>query len=208
MKLDLQTLIVAGVKPTQARTWVDPLAAVLPQFNIDDPRRIAAFLGQVLVESAMLTAVEENLWYSKPDRLQLVYGKTRFPTLAVAAQYTGQPQKLANFVYANRGGNGDVASGDGWKYRGRGLIQTTLKNNYRNCELVTGNPYLSNPDLLINPADAALAAAVYWSSNNLNRKADAWDIDGITRAVNGKAMLDKERRAEISSLIVVHLRKT
>ncbi len=106
-----------------AANWAVPLSVAMERFAIDTPQRMAAFLAQVAHESAETACLEENLNYSA-RRLMAVWPK-RFPTLAEAQPYARNPQNLANRVYSGRGGNGDAASGDGWRYRGRGLFQLT-----------------------------------------------------------------------------------
>jgi len=167
----------------QAGVFFGPLAAAMREFGIEGPLREAAFLAQVLHESARLTRLEESFRYS-PPRLQAVFGKY-FPTAASACAYAGQPQKIANRVYASRMGNGDEASGDGWRFRGRGLLQITGRSNYRHCGAELGLDLLSDPDRLAQPDGACRSAAWFWANANLNAWADEGDILAITRAING-----------------------
>lgn len=145
--------------------------------------RQASFLAQTAHESAEFTAVKENLNYSA-KALRAVFGKY-FPNDELAEQYARQPEKIANRVYASRMGNGDEASGDGWKFRGRGLIQLTGKNNYESC----GNDLMINlidgPEWLESPQGAVSSALWYWNKNNLNSYADVEDIRGMTKRING-----------------------
>ena len=145
--------------------------------------RQASFLAQTAHESASFTAVKENLNYSA-KALRAVFGKY-FPNDGIAEEYARQPEKIANRVYANRMGNGDEASGDGWKFRGRGLIQLTGKNNYESC----GNDLMINlidgPEWLEGPQGAVSSALWYWNKNNLNSYADVEDIRGMTKRING-----------------------
>lgn len=175
----------------KADQWTDPLNAAMGRFEINTPTRMAAFLAQLAHESTETTRLTEGLSYSSAERLCKVWPK-RFLTLASAAPYVKNPQKLANFVYAGRGGNGDRSSGDGWRYRGRGLFQLTFKDNYRLAGEALGQPLLDNPDLVATPEIAALTAAHYWQRLGLNALADHQpgdddmkDFEEISIRING-----------------------
>lgn len=155
---------------------------LLNKNGINTPLRLAHFFAQLAHESG-LKPISENLNYSAEGLVKIF--KRYFPTLEIAKLYTRQPQKIANKVYSNRMGNGDENSGDGWKYRGKGFIQITGKNNYKALTQNTKIDYLNNPDLLLNEADAMISALWYWNINNLNRFADKDDILSITKAING-----------------------
>ena len=155
--------------------------SLLNSYGINTPLRLAHFFGQIEAESG-LKPIAENFNYS-PKRLQEVF-KKYFPTTSSANFYAGKPQAIASRVYANRMGNGNEGSGDGWKYRGRGFIQITGKNNYIKLSKDTRIDYLSNPDLLLNEADSMISALWYWNVNNLNKHADNDDIDAISDIVN------------------------
>ena len=114
--------------------------------------------------------------------------------MADAATLTRNPKALANRVYANKNGNRDEASGDGWEYRGRGLFQLTGAENYKAAERTLHRPYTIQPDFVVLPQDAALTAAWFWVDRGCKALADKDDIDGCTRAINGRAMLGKEDR--------------
>lgn len=191
--ITIATLIACGIAPTQARAFADPLATACARFSIDTPQRVAGFIGQCVVESVGFTRLEEGLFYTTPERIRSVF-PSRVPSLAVAATLARNPRALANRVYAGRLGNGDEASGDGWAYRGRGLIQLTGRDNYAAAAAGCGKLYLERPDLVAQPEDAALTAAWFWSSAGLNALADTKNWDGITRRVNGPAMLHKAER--------------
>lgn len=191
----IERLIAAGVPPTQAKLFAAPLAEVFDAYAISTPQRQAAFLAQALHESGGFAVLEENLYYTRPDRIRAVF-PSRVPTVADAVPLTKNPQALANRVYAGRLGNGNEASGDGWRYRGRGIFQLTGRDNYARCGLDLGEPYEVRPELVALPAHAAMTAGWYWDKNDLNRLADRGDIDGITRAINGPAMLGRAERAE------------
>jgi putative chitinase len=171
-----------GSSVLRAAQWVAPLQAACDKYQINAPLRVAAFLAQCGVESARLTAVSENLNYSAAGLL------STFPTHfdeAEAEQYANKPPMIANRVYANRYGNGDEASGDGWTYRARALIGITFHDNYVLCGLGIDLPLLDQPELLEQPANSATAAAWWWANHNLNALADAQQFQQITRAING-----------------------
>lgn len=156
------------------------------KFGVNTKLSLAHFLGQIESESS-LKAKSENLNYSA-TRLRQVFPKY-FPTLNMANAYAHNPQKIANKVYANRMGNGNEVSGDGWKYRGRGFIQLTGKDNYRALtQWAKANgmnvDYVSNPDLLLNEADALISALWYWQSKKLNNYAMKDDVLSVSRIVN------------------------
>lgn len=138
------------------------------------------FLGQVLHESGHLTRIEENLNYSKALRIQQVWPK-RFPTPTTAIPYVNNPQKLANFVYGGRMGN--VDPDDGWKYRGRGLIQVTGRDNYRALSKVLGVNVEAEPELMVRPVFALMSAIAWWEGNVPD--AIMGDIVRVTKRVNG-----------------------
>lgn len=151
------------------------------EFNIDTPLRVAAFIAQTGHESGQFATVEENLNYSA-NALLRVFSKY-FPTPGKADLYARKPVSIGNLVYANRMGNGDEASGDGYRYRGRGLIQITGKNNYVDFFLYAKVP--QNPDYLTTPKGACQSAGWFWWKNQLNTWADKGDIKELTRRING-----------------------
>lgn len=170
--------------PHAPMAWLIALAEEMPRWNIDTPAREAAFVGQVAHESAGLTKLEEGLSYSA-ERLVAVWPH-RFPDAEVAASYARNPRALANKVYAERMGNGDEASGDGYKYRGRGPIQLTGKDSYREYGNALGADLVSDPDGLIRvPRLGCAAACRFFLMKGCNELADAGDITAITRRVNG-----------------------
>jgi putative chitinase len=167
-----------------ATKYADPLLQAMTHFDINNPRRVAGFLGQLAHESQHFRHVEELLGYSA-KRLMAVW-PNRFPSLASTQGYAYNPEALANFVYANRMGNGSVDSGDGWRYRGRGLFQLTGLANYKAAQdalglLLTGD----NAYRVGLPDGAAWTAAWFWYSRNCNGLADRWDLATMTKAING-----------------------
>ncbi|OAN50699.1 glycoside hydrolase family 19 protein [Magnetospirillum moscoviense] len=169
----------------------EPLAQACTEFSIDSPARLAAFLAQVAHESGSLARLIENLNYSAQGLLA-AWPKRFTPDLA--AVYARQPVAIANRVYADRMGNGDEASGDGWRYRGRGMIQLTGRATYAACGSDLGLALVDQPDQLIEPAPAARSAAWFWHTRDLNALADAGDFDAITRRINGGLTGQTDRR--------------
>lgn len=196
MSITAQQLIAAGASPTQAKIYADPMSAACALFDIATPVRLAAFVAQCLHESRGLSQTEESLWYSTPERIREMW-PTRVPTLAAAAALCRKPQDLANRVYSLRNGNGDAASGDGWRFRGRGLFQLTGRHNYADAALELNRPYIQQPELVALPADACLTAAWYWHCNKLNHLADASNTKAITWAINGPALAGLSERIQL-----------
>jgi putative chitinase len=161
--------------------WEEPLQAAFTKYDINTPKRQAAFIGQCAHESSNFTKLEENLNYS-PERLIKVW-PSRFPNLNSADKYAHNPQALANKVYAGRLGNNQ--EGDGWKYHGRGLIQLTGRENYERCGSSLGVDLIGNPDWLLDLKYAALSAGWFWNKKGLNELADQQEYGQITKRING-----------------------
>lgn len=176
---------------SNAGMWAEALDDILPQYNISTDMQIAMFIAQTGHESAHYNVLKENLNYSA-DALRRVFRKY-FPNDEFANQYARQPEKIANRVYANRMGNGNEQSGDGWLYRGRGLIQITGKNNYRMCSmyLFDDERLLEDPGLLMEPEYAIKSACWYWLANQLHTYGS--DVKTVTRIINGGYLGLKER---------------
>lgn len=191
--IDVAALIACGIGPTQARIYAEPLDEAARRFEINTRSRIAAFIAQVAHESANMTRVEENLFYTTPERIRAMWPK-RVASLADAATLTRNPKALADRVYANRLGNGDESSGDGWRYRGRGLIQLTGRSNYHVAGDALGRHYVTHPELVAQPSDAAYTAAWFWASIGGNALADSAQIDELTRKINGPGMVGADDR--------------
>lgn len=172
----LTILTKCGVKSDVAQQWAPVFAAHLAL----NPRVVPYFLGQVLHESANLTRLVESLNYLDPQRLRAVW-PSRFPTVASAVPYVRNAEKLANLVYAKRMGN--TEPGDGWRYRGRGLIQVTGRANYDAVGKAIGLDLVTDPDQLLKP-DIALRASLAWWSINVPAHYIG-DVEKITRVVNG-----------------------
>lgn len=163
--------------------WVDPLNDTFAQFGISTPRQQAAFIGQCGHECGNFRILEENLNYRAATLMKL--WPKRFPTLEFANQYAGNPKKIANMVYSNRMGNRDEASGDGYRFRGRGCIQLTGHSNYFHAGKALGVDFVMEPDLVASPKYAALTAGFFWSTHDCNRLAEAGDWTALTKKING-----------------------
>lgn len=181
--------------------FLEPLEAAMRKFSIITAESRAAFIAQVIHESAGLRTFSENLNYSA-TALSQVFGATRFPP-AVAAHYgrtadhPADQVGIANIAYANRMGNGPAESGDGWRFRGRGPIQLTGRDNYTRCGAAIGPDLVGNPDLLLLPHYGCMAAGWYWATGNRTGKslnAFGGDIDSISKIVNGGSNGLSERR--------------
>jgi len=169
------------VRPETAALYVPHLDAAARAWGVAD-YALPMWLAQLAHESAMFERMVESLNYTKAAQIRRTWPK-RFANNSAAVAFVSKPERLANFVYANRLGNGDAASGDGWKYRGRGLIQVTGKDNYRDASESLGLPLLEEPELLEEPVHAADAAGWFWKQRDLNQ---FWDmVTYCTRAING-----------------------
>ena len=176
-----------------AEKYIDALNAAMDEFEINTPQRRAMFLAQCCHESGHFRAVSENLNY-KADSLSRVFPK--YFKDVDPNDYAKQPEKIANRVYSSRMGNGDEASGDGYRFRGRGLIQLTGKSNYVACSEDLEVDLIENPDYLLSPEGAARSAAWFWDSRDLNDLADAGDVVGATKKING-GTIGLEERTEL-----------
>jgi len=180
--------------------WLDAVVATCQEFEINTPQRIAGFLAQTSHESGGYTMLSENLNYRAatlaacwpnrfavlgPDKKPVKDKQGKLTPTAVANAIAGKPELIANLVYSGRMGNGPAESGEGWAFRGRGLKQLTGKFNYEKCGLGLGVDLVSNPDLLLEPMYAARSAGWFWKANALSTFADAGDIKGMTKKING-----------------------
>jgi putative chitinase len=166
--------------------WHEALSQLLPDYDINTPQRIAAFVAQCAHESGNFMVLKENLNY-RAATLRKIFPKY-FPTDAIANDYATRLNKqmhIASRAYANRMGNGDEASQEGWKFCGRGLIQLTGKNNYQAFADSLEMDVNDVPEYLGTFEGAAQSACWFWETNNLNKWADAGDIKELTRRING-----------------------
>jgi putative chitinase len=163
--------------------WYEALSQLLPDYDINTPQRIAAFIAQCSHESAGFKFLKENLNY-RAESLMRVWPRY-FPNIELAKQYAHKQEKIANRAYANRMGNGNEDSGDGWKFCGRGLIQLTGRNNYEAFAESIETPVEEIPEYLATFEGAAQSACWFWETNGLNRWADTGDIVTLTKKING-----------------------
>ena len=163
--------------------WVGPLNDTFMRFNIATPEEQACFIGQFSYESNHFKSLEENLNY-KPETLMKLWPK-RFPSMDEAIKYAHKPELIANHIYANRMGNGNEASGDGWNFRGSAICQLTGKDNFFHAGKALGVDLIANSDLARTPKWAAPIGGWFWATHGCNRLADSKDYDGLTRVING-----------------------
>ena len=171
--------------------WVDPLDETFQKFNILTPRQQGAFIGQCGHECGNFKVLEENLNYRAATLMKL--WPKRFPTQEVANSYEKNPKKIANMVYSSRMGNRDEASGDGYRFRGRGCIQLTGHSNYYHAGQACGVDFVMSPDLVGTPKYAAITAGWFWSTHNCNTLAENQDWIALTKKINGGTIGLKER---------------
>ena len=183
MKKTLDTLVAAMPRCKEPIGWS---VAFEKAFGGRPPSDLAMFFAQVGHESGDLNTLQELLSYSSVERIREVFGRTvRGWGDAELRKLVRNPEGLANVVYAHKGGNGNSLSGDGWRFRGRGPIQISLRDNYTQLQADTGLPVLSDPDLLTRDRDAAAMSALWYWRKNVT---DGASIDKVTRQINGPAM--------------------
>mgnify|MGYP000157877307 FL=1 len=163
--------------------WYHALEQALPDYDINTPQRVAAFVAQCAHESGGFKFLQENLNY-KAESLCKVWPRY-FPNIDVARQYEKKPEKIANRAYGGRMGNGPEETGDGWKFCGRGLIQLTGRSNYQAFADSIETPIEDVPHYLATFEGAVQSACWFWESNNLNQWADKGDILTLTKRING-----------------------
>ena len=181
--------------------WVKPLNDTFTRFVIATPKQQAAFIGQCQHECNNFKTLKEGLSYSA-ERLMKVWPK-RFPTIESAQPYARNEKALANKVYANRMGNRDESSGDGYRFRGRGCIQLTGSDNYHHAGKAIGVDFWANPDLVATPKYAALTAGWFWDTHKCNNTAQAQDWARLTKIINGGTFGLEERIALTNNDIAI-----
>lgn len=208
MVIEEKHLRAAGVK--DPAKWLEAVQKTCDEFEINTPQRIASFIAQTAHESGGYTMLTENLNYKAatlaacwPNRFATM-GADKKPVkengklvpTGVANSIAGKPELIANLVYSSRMGNGPAESGEGWKFRGRGLKQLTGKDNYARCGTSLGIDLVSNPDMLLEPLYASRSAGWFWKANSLSVFADQGDIKGMTKKINGGfiGLEDREKR--------------
>lgn len=214
-------VIAAGVKPAVAQDWLPFIQATCAEFQINTPKRVAAFIAQTAHESGGYTMLTENLNYSAdtlagvwPNRFAVQEpdpakkGKTRpkkekgknIPN-KFAQSLHRKPEMIANVCYSARMGNGTIESGEGWLYRGRGAKQLTGKDNYTRCGKALGIDLVANPDLLLQPEFAMRSAGWFWASNKCAELIDKDDFVGLTKRINGGVIGLSQREAKYKAIL-------
>jgi putative chitinase len=213
----IQHLRAAGVSQELAERWLPHVQSALARFNINTPMQVAGWIAQCAHESAGFKTLTENLNYSA-DTMAVVW-PTRFAVLGpdkkpVKVKGKNQPNKfalalhrkpemIANAVYSNRMGNGNIESGEGWKFRGRGLKQLTGKFNHIQASKGLGVDLVTNPDLLLEPQWAALSAAWFWAENKCGPIADSGDFVALTKRINGGTIGLEDRQKRYKAVLAV-----
>jgi len=188
---------------TEGGSWFDLLNTILPDFEINTLPRVAGFLAQCGHESNNFTILHENLNYSA-ERLHEVFPR-HFPTLAAAEPYNRQPERIANKIYGGRMGNGNESSGDGYKFRGRGILQITGRDNYKACSLYLfgDERLLDDPSYLETKEGAVRSACWFWNTHRLNNLADEGNIKEMTQKINGGSLGLDDRKARYKYTVSV-----
>lgn len=187
---------------SDAAAWADAALEILPKYEINTPNRIAGFFAQCGHESMNFTVLSENLNY-RAETLEKLFSKYFSKAGRNAADYAKQPEKIANVIYANRMGNGDTASGEGYAFRGRGIVQLTGKDNYSAFAL---SIKMTLPDVIeyVQTKKGALESACwYWNSRNINAACDANDIVKMTKLVNGGTIGLEDRKHHYEQALAV-----
>jgi putative chitinase len=185
--------LVPTIRPERALLYAEALEGALEVGELSKPLRIRHFLAQVTHESGGFRALVESTAYTEPVRLDKLFRNVQGVAHAERLIKAG-PQAIANTIYAGKLGNGGPASGDGFRYRGRGFMMITGRENYRAMGKLIGMPLEDQPELLGEPGPAAQAAAKFWLARRINLAADADDVDAVTALVNGPAKLHLEER--------------
>ena len=217
-------LVAAGVSKELAERWLPYVQLAMARFNINTPKQVAAWIAQCAHESAGFKLLVENLNYSA-DTMAVVWptrfaeqepdpkrkGKTKakkdakgknIPNKFALALHR-KPEMIANAVYSNRMGNGNIESGEGWKFRGRGLKQLTGKDNHARASKALGVDLVANPDLLLEPKWASMSAAWFWAENKCGPLADADDFVGLTKKINGGTIGLEDRQKRYKAVLAV-----
>ncbi len=210
-------LVAAKIKDHDK--WLQPIIDTCVEFEINNEKRVAAFLAQTSHESAGYTMLEENLKYKAatlaacwpnrfaemgPNKKPKRDAKGALIPTKVAHSIAGKPELIANLVYSSRMGNGTPQSGEGWLYRGRGAKQLTGKDNYKRCGDALGLDLVGNPDLLLQPLSAARSAGWFWKTNKLSEFADKEDLQGMTKKING-GLIGYDKRLALYKAIMASI---
>lgn len=205
--ITISQLLACGIKAARAELFYEPLNDAMVRFRIALPAQKAGFLAQCIHESQGLTKLEEDLFYSDPIRVATIF-RTAFDLdkdkvvdpeeIERAKLYVRNPVKLGNIIYANRYGNGNETSGDGFRYRGGGLMHLTFKDNYQAASDALGIDYVAQPELVRQPIDAALTAAWFWDAHDCNEilsgRLTGDEFDQTTKKINPGMQGARERK--------------
>ena len=179
--------------------WSEPLTTTFVKFGMVSPKEQAAFIGQCSHESGHFKLLVENLAY-RAETLMKLWPK-RFPTMEEVNKYARQPEKIANHIYANRMGNRDEASGDGFRFRGRGLVQLTGHDSYWHCGQALGQDFVMNPDLVATPMFAALSAGWFWSTHGCGKLIDS--PEQLCKRINGGLIGLEDRKSQTEKTLQI-----
>ena len=212
----VEHLAAAGVK--DPAKWIDAIVATCDEFAINTKERVAAFIAQCAHESGGFSVLEENLNYraatmavcwpkrfaeAGPDGKPKKDDKGKNIPNKFAIALEKHPEQIANVVYSARMGNGPIESGEGWKYRGRGLKQLTGKDNYTRCDKTLRLGLVENPDALLQPLPAARSAGWFWHANGCSEFADKGDMEGLTKRINGGLIGIDDRKKRYAAVLKV-----
>lgn len=202
MSFTLTKTQVAQLIKKDADEWHRLLVELLPKYEINTAIRIAAFIAQCSHESANFSVLRENLNYSA-EGLNATFSKYFIRAGRDAGTYARNPEKIANVVYADRLGNGNTASGDGWRFRGRGVIQLTGRDNYTAFGKTKQLTAIETVDYLETKRGALESACWFWKTNNLNAIADSQDIVAMTKKINGGTNGLEDRKAHYKQALQI-----
>ena len=201
LTLDQLRACLPEAKTANLEKFLEGINETFEHFEINTPKRCAMFLAQTAHESGNFAATQENLNYSAKGLVGTF--KKYFPSPDSTIGYERKPDRIANRVYANRMGNGNEQSGDGFKYRGRGLIQLTGKDNYTNCGLALLMDLTTDPDQVANNPVAVLSAGWFWDTRRLNQWADKGDVLTVTKKINGGTIGLEDRKKHYEHILEV-----
>jgi len=199
----LAAMIQSNKADSLAALWCDSLSSAMEEYEINTVRRMSIFLSQAGHECRWFSKLEEDLHY-KPKTAFRVF-RRHFTNYADCVSICSKgPQALANRVYANRMGNGDESSGDGWKFRGEGIFQITGENNFLEIQEKLGIDLISNPSVAKQPEIGSRMAAYFFSSRGCKELSDVWDVDSVSRKVNGgdNGLIERRHLADMVAVIL------
>lgn len=203
MQFDFKVEQVAELLPRiEAQVWFDAMTRVLPKWDIDTVDRVAGFIAQTSHESAGYSVLTENLNYSA-EALDKIFPKYFKRAGRDARNYHRQPEKIANIIYANRMDNGGIDSGDGWRFRGGGILQLTGRYNYTQFGKAEDMSAEEATEFVRSPIGALASACWFWDTNNINRYCDNQDITGMTKRINGGTIGLEDRKKHYAHALEV-----